>query len=365
MIRVLHIIEQLDRHGGTPRKLLWIVRHSDSAAVAHDFITFYTGSLDDSFRELGSSVHNAGSCNPAAIALAIHRAMRRQRPDVAATHFTRALLCATPLALLHKIKLLHHEHGSASLAVPPEPSFRARRIRELRRLALLRSSLVLCNSKFTKDSVAENYGVPASKIRHLYNPVPDVFAERLPKKPPQTAEITLLHIGGLIPSRDQRTLLDALAILRQQRLGVRLVIIGDGEERANLITHSRRLGISDHVNFRGYVDDVSEDLLAAAIYINPAIAEGFGIAVAEAMLSATPVVVADAGAHPELIEHSRTGILYRPHDSADLASAIRSLIDAPETARSIASNARNAALERFAPATFVESYLSILRSLTS
>lgn len=60
-------------------------------------------------------------------------------------------------------------------------------------------------------------------------------------------------------------------------------------------------------------------LNAMDIYVNPTLDEGFGIAVVEAMLARIPVVLADAGAHPELIDDGHTGLLYPGGNSEALA----------------------------------------------
>src|SRR5262245_29877906 len=59
---ILHITEKLERHGGTPRKLLYLVRHGDPA-LRQCFVTFVPGNLDDEMRAAGGVVECAGSTN--------------------------------------------------------------------------------------------------------------------------------------------------------------------------------------------------------------------------------------------------------------------------------------------------------------
>jgi glycosyltransferase involved in cell wall biosynthesis len=181
-------------------------------------------------------------------------------------------------------------------------------------------------------------------------------------------DIVIGHIGGLIPHRDQATLIRAIAIIRRSGPQVKLLLVGDGPERVRLESLARTLDLADNVLFAGYRD--AGDLLCAMdLYVNPCLDEGFGIAVIEAMLAGLPVVIARAGSHPELIVDGQSGFLYQAGDPDALAARLLQLIHDPDDARRMGAKARMHAEKHFTPGQFLSRYFAamqpILNTLTS
>jgi len=117
------------------------------------------------------------------------------------------------------------------------------------------------------------------------------------------------------------------------------------------------------VEFWGYQADLTGFFCRIGIYVNPAIAEGFGIAVVEAMLAGNPVVLANAGSHPELIEDGRTGLLYPPQDAQQLAACIARLRSDPVAWAAIAAAGREHATRAFAPQVYALTYRRLVESV--
>jgi glycosyltransferase involved in cell wall biosynthesis len=162
--------------------------------------------------------------------------------------------------------------------------------------------------------------------------------------------------------RDQVTLLRAFDDLKKTLCEAHLLMIGDGPERAVLESKVQQLGLAESVSFTGYSDEIGDYLKASDIYVNPTLDEGFGIAVVEAMLSGTPVVLSDCGAHPELIVPDRSGLLYERGNASNLASQLRFLIDKPSVRRSIAEAGKIQAQQRFSPAVYATQYLRVVKA---
>jgi len=90
------------------------------------------------------------------------------------------------------------------------------------------------------------------------------------------------------------------------------------------------------------------------VLVVPAVEEGFGRTLVEAMLCGTPVVAADDGGHREIIRHGETGFLVRSDDLDAFADTVTGLLENPELANAIATAAREEALQRYSVKTHVE-----------
>jgi glycosyltransferase involved in cell wall biosynthesis len=153
----------------------------------------------------------------------------------------------------------------------------------------------------------------------------------------------------LFPRKGIRFLIEAVAQLVPRFPELRLVLAGDGFERADLIALAQRLGIVDRVTFLGWVPNAALPpyYRAAAVSVIPSLEEGFGIPAAEAMGCEVPVVATDAGGLPEVVEDQVTGLVVPRGDSAALAAAIGSLLDDPERRRRMGRAGRARALRLF------------------
>jgi glycosyltransferase involved in cell wall biosynthesis len=125
-------------------------------------------------------------------------------------------------------------------------------------------------------------------------------------------------------------LLDAVALLVQQGVRVRLALVGDGELRPALETQVAELGISDSVSFVGWVDDVHAYLHDARIFSMTSASEGLPHSLIESMMAGLPAVVSDVGEMSDLVENGQTGFLAPPGDPVTFARRIRELLASPE-----------------------------------
>ncbi len=139
---------------------------------------------------------------------------------------------------------------------------------------------------------------------------------------PDAARTGAIFVGRLTAQKGVPYLLDALAILRRQGRPLDLMVVGDGPERAALKAQAIALGLS--VTFTGFVgpDQVGIHLRDKRVFILPAVDEGLGLVVAEALTQGVPVVATRSGGIPDLLVDPDAGILVPPHDARALAAAI-------------------------------------------
>jgi glycosyltransferase involved in cell wall biosynthesis len=122
-------------------------------------------------------------------------------------------------------------------------------------------------------------------------------------------------------------LLEAAARLVRDGVAVRVVLAGEGPQRARLERLAARLEIADRVRFLGEVphERVPEVLATFDIFALPSRAEGFGVAALEAQAMALPVVGSRVHGIPDTVDDGRTGLLVPPGDTGALAAAIARL----------------------------------------
>ena len=180
-----------------------------------------------------------------------------------------------------------------------------------------------------------------------------------------TGDPRLLCLGSLWHQKGIDIALNAVQLLIHRFPGLRLTIAGDGPERAALELQAARLGLTNTVDFRGWVppEQVPTVLTDASMVLMPSRWEGLPNVALQAALMARPVVGTGVGGIPEIVEHQETGLLVEPEDSSALAEAIALLLNHPETAARMGQAARVRVQREFGWEGYVDAYDALYRKL--
>lgn len=144
---------------------------------------------------------------------------------------------------------------------------------------------------------------------------------------PLTAPV-IGNVAALAWHKGQKDLLAAMPALIGAIPDVRLVIVGEGDQRESLMRLAAELNIQQRVVFTGIRRDVPRLLTAFDLFCMPSYLEGLCNSVLEAFAMKLPVVATRAGGLPEIVKHEETGLLTPPHDPPALAAALaRTLTD--------------------------------------
>ena len=122
---------------------------------------------------------------------------------------------------------------------------------------------------------------------------------------------------------------DVVAVFQNLRkhLPVKLLLVGDGPERAKIESLCRECGDCDDIRFLGKLEAVEEVLSVADLFIMPSEKESFGLAALEAMACEVPVISTNAGGLPELNIHGYSGYLSNIGDVEDMTKNALQILD--------------------------------------
>jgi glycosyltransferase involved in cell wall biosynthesis len=166
-------------------------------------------------------------------------------------------------------------------------------------------------------------------------------------------------VGRLIERKGHYELLTAWATVREHVPDARLVVAGDGEERAALQEHARDCGCADSVEFLGTRRDVPALLSAMDVFVLPSHFEGLPGAVIEAMAAGLPIVATPVDGTAELLDGYRTGLFVPARDPAPLAWATIRLLQSADLRVRLGDDAQARAEAAFAVETMVDEFESL------
>jgi glycosyltransferase involved in cell wall biosynthesis len=153
-------------------------------------------------------------------------------------------------------------------------------------------------------------------------------------------DVVIGTVGRLERQKRFDLLLEAFALARRQNSSLRLVVVGDGSLRSQLLQKAVQCGVDRACRFLGQRADIADLHHAFDVFVQSSDYEGSANAVLEAMAMETPVVATRAGGTAELVEDDVHGILVEPGDARVLADAIHRVCADPGASRRRAIAAR-------------------------
>jgi glycosyltransferase involved in cell wall biosynthesis len=207
----------------------------------------------------------------------------------------------------------------------------------------LRHACILVPSRFSQKRFLAA-GFAAEQLFIL--PLPIYTTSRVPTALHSVRPPIILFAGRLVREKGLDDLLHALASLTH--LAWRLVIAGDGPERETYQALALQLGLSERVEFLGWLNDSGLDYLytqAAFMVVPSRWPEPFGMVGPEAMVRGLPVIAYATGGIQDWLIDGETGLAVSPGDLSSLSQAIRRLLEDPDLRRQMGLRARSWVLE--------------------
>lgn len=260
----------------------------------------------------------------------VARLMKRQTPAGALLHVNHMgcevdAVAARWLGYRHVVGTLHVLPGS-----DPASRFWVRRIIEY--VSLRSVSHRIAISEAVAAAWSARVQLAPDKCTVIYNGVePALDPPRTYSMETGRRDLVLGTTGRLHPLKGQDSLMRAFALLPEDlRARTRLVYVGDGPYRETLVVLARELGITDRVQFAGYLDDPRLASRKFDVFISASRYEGMSLSLAEAMMDGLPCVITESGGMSELIRKSKGGLMVPIGNDVLLAHAMEFYLEHPE-----------------------------------
>jgi glycosyltransferase involved in cell wall biosynthesis len=281
---------------------------------------------------------------------------REQRATVLHCHHYSPFVYGTLARWWQPLQMVFTEHGRANDGPPSRKRLVANQL-----FARVPAHIYAVSQDLRRHMIAE--GFPAGRVEVIYNGVDVGAAPPAQRDAPKKAllglaptDLVVGAVGRLDPVKDVPTLLAAFREVAATLPNARLVLIGDGPERARVARLVADLELRDLVTLTGYRRDVRELLPALDMYVNTSVFEGVSLTILEAMAAGLPVVATHVGGTPEVVVHGSTGLLVPPRAPAAVAEAIREVLCDPRRRAAFGQAGRSRLEQHFSIDRMVSEY---------
>ena len=280
--------------------------------------------------------------------------LRKEKPDILVCHGCSEHTWGRWAGLIAGVpELVHVEHNSRE-------KYSTLRQREMRVLARKTSLTVGCATV-----VLDRLNDLNCSARNRVVIENGINLEAFEASEYQSRADVVIMPARFVPQKDQKTVIQALAILKHRGVHLQLVFAGGGD--VSLLEQNKALvtskGLDDRVQFLGQIDDVPQRLMASKICVLATEYEGMPLVLCEAMAAGCAVVGSDVPGVREFIRKGKDGLLVPPKDPEALADVIQELIDNSQFAESLAEAGRERASKDFGLESMLGKYAKELKNL--
>jgi len=171
--------------------------------------------------------------------------------------------------------------------------------------------------------------------------------------------------GRIEPVKSLDLLLTAFVNVLKVHPEARLLLAGEGSQRADLENQAKNLGIDQAVIWTGFRADIPNLLAAMDIYVQPSLNEGLSLSILEAMSAGKALIATDVGGARELLCDRNTGLLIQPGSVQALSDAMSELCANQQLRTQLGESARQYVLDTFNLQRMVSAYDQIYQKLIS
>lgn len=233
-----------------------------------------------------------------------------------------------------------------------------------------------------RDLLIERYGFPQAAVQVIYTGVDasafrplsagergevrDAIVRTMLAEQGGGRSLVVLTVARLSIQKGLLDLVEAAAEITRRRSDVRFIVIGEGDQRAELTRRIGHRGLSGQLILAGErpAAEVARLLAAGDVFALPSHFEGIPLSLLEAMAAGCPPVATAVGGIPEVITDDGVGVLVEPRQPARLAAAILGLLERPDQRARMAEAARARVIDRFDREAGYARTLSLYAELT-
>jgi len=287
---------------------------------------------------VGCRVFNLDAGHASRALFKLVRYLKKEKPGVLVSSQTHLNVVAVLARLFHipKIRLILREHVAIESVAQNALNLPDKVLPMLASLFYRLADEIILVSRDTAEHFQKATHIPVKKIKVIYNPVVSQKIGEQSHVPPGHAwfnnpdTTVLLAAGRLTAQKDFATLLRAFSLVKVDQPSVKLIILGEGEDRSRLELLSRELKIEEDVQLPGYLLNPFSYMANADLFVLSSRWEGFANVLVEAMACGTPVVSTDCPSGPsEILQNGKYGRLVPVNNPSALAEAIKSELTSP------------------------------------
>ena len=346
-----------NKFGGTPKKTMDLIKHSSNTCYLYVWTNAYAEEFKNDFIKAGAHIiEGTHQRNILKHIKSLLKIVDENEIKIVQSQFFFGELLAGILKVFRpKIKLIIAFVGAMS------PSGFKKQI--LNTIYGKADAFVYISNYVREEKIKVYPRLKKANGTVIYNGTnKPVSSNKVIKK--NENSITILCVSGLSKIKNVQILIDCAVILLEKKYNqVKFLIAGDGPEKESFKNQIKAHNLSNNFKLLGYQKDIGDLYKVTNIFAHPCYIEGFGIAVAEAMVEQKPIIAANAGAMPELITDKKTGLLVNPFDANAWANAIINLIENPDFSKTLAANAKTFAESEFSVKRFVQDYNKLYKNL--
>jgi len=227
------------------------------------------------------------------------------------------------------------------------------------------ASRIIANSNWVAEQAASS-GAPREKLTVVYEgtEIPPLFtvAERGAARSRwgiADDEQLLGCVGVLLPDKGQEWLIRAVAELRKEFRGAKLLLAGDGPCLQRLKVLAHELGVREAVLFTGFVKDVESVYAALDVFLLPSFFEALNNSLLAAMAYEIPSIAFHRGALGEIIENEKSGLLVSGPDVAEICQAVGRILKDQGLAASLGKQGRKRVERNFSAERMVDGIMRV------
>jgi sugar transferase (PEP-CTERM/EpsH1 system associated) len=369
-IKILHVLDSLGV-GGMERVLIDVANRLDPQSFEQAICTVTRKGA--AAERLAPHVKlfdmGKGTARDLLMPFKLAKVMRAYQPDIVHTRSWAGVDGALAAALARKPKLVHSEHGRNLPYIHFEPAKR----KVIRRTIYHLADQVFTVSEEMRQYFCRETGFDTARVVVVHN---GIDLQKLDAVTAEEIEQTRAEYGcapddcviGTVArfqeTKDLPTLVRAFAQLAQ-KTPAKLLLVGDGQERAALESLARDLNIPSLVSITGLRHDVPRFLRAMDVFALPSLSEGLPGAVLEAMGAALPVVATNVGTLPELVTEGENGFLVNVKEPAAMAERLSRLALNRERARQFGQVGRRRVARDFSLPAMLQRYEQLYAGLVN
>ncbi len=231
------------------------------------------------------------------------------------------------------------------------------------RLSARYADKIIAVSNELREHLVKVVGLPKKKIITIINGInTEEFAVR-EKSVSLLEEFNLSSdskvigtLGRLRTVKDHKSLIEAFELVIRKIPEARLMLVGDGNLKAELESLAAKRNLTDKVIFAGIRKDVPQVLNLLDVFVLSSLSEGTSISLLEAMASGLPAVVTNVGGNPSLISHNDNGLVVEPKNIEQMAQAIIEILEDEEKYNKFQNNTLAITRQKYSIASMIANY---------